>query len=266
MTGSLFRWWPVFRREFVASIQAPSLSIFAGLFFALVGIFFSRALVLFVRASLGDPLALSEFQDQPLNVNDAVAQELFGILFSLLLFAVPFLSMRLVAEERKVGTYDLLMSFPLRELDVVIGKFLAAWAVTGCLLGLSLLYPAILWWASGGQLEVGPVAAAYFGLLLVSAAFVGVGLFASCLTENQLVAGLMTLGVLLVLLLLNTFTPPESSLLSTVLSGLDLYVHAEWFLRGVVRIGDVSHFVVMTVIMLYLAEKALSFRRMGVVR
>jgi ABC-2 type transport system permease protein len=260
------RWWPVFRREFVCSVQAPSLCIFAALFFLLIGVFFHQTLDLFTRASHGDARALAEFGDEPLNITDHVAHGFFGIVFTLLFLAVPFLTMRLVAEERKIGTFELLLSYPLREIDIVVGKFMAAWALVACLLALSLVYPALMWWASAGQLEPLPMVGGYAGLLCISGGFVAIGLLASCLTENQLVAGLLTLGVLLIGILLGNLAPQDSGLAARLIREVDLYEHAQWSLRGVLRFSDVTHFALLTVAALFLAQKVLAFRRLGVMR
>jgi ABC-2 type transport system permease protein len=260
------RWWPVFRREAAASAQSPSLCIFAALFFALVGLFFNQALMLFVRASQGDPRARAEIGDVPLNINDFLAHNFFGILFTVLLLAVPLLTMRLIAEERKLGTLDLLLSYPLREGDVVIGKFLGAWLTLVVWLVLSLLYPVLMWWLSGGQLEILPLAAAYFGLICAGAAFVAIGLLASSLTENQLVAGLLSLGLLLLSIVVGSLAPESSAAWGRILHGMDMFEHIDWSLRGVLRAGDFSYFAVVTVTALFLAQRALSFRRLGVIR
>lgn len=260
------RWVPVFRREFAASLLSPSLCIFAAVLFALAGVFFNHALTLFSAASQGDPIAQARLRDTPLNVNDYLAHDFFGTLFVLLLLAVPLVTMRLVAEERKLGTFDLLMSYPLREADVVVGKFAATWALVALWLALSLLYPALMWWVSGGALELAPVAVAYLGLLASAAAFVAVGLLASSLTENQLVAGLLSMGALLLGLILGSIAPDNSGLFARTLRGLDLFEHIDPALRGVLRAGDLSFFAVVALAALFLAERALAFRRLGVIR
>lgn len=262
----MMRWWPICRREIGAALRSPSLCIFAALFFILTGVFFDQALGIFTRASRGDTVATAQMNDAPLNANDFLANEFFGLIFILLVFAIPFLTMRLISEERKLGTFDLLQSYPLRESDIVIGKFVATWLAVIGLLALSVVYPIIIWWASRGRLEIPPVLAAYLGLVLVSGAFVAIGLFASCLTENQLVAGLLSLGILLIGILLGGLAPPESGFLTNILEGIDLFRHADSFMSGVIRIGDVSHFVIIIIGALFLSERALVFRRLGVVR
>lgn len=264
------RWLPVFRREFGAAVTSPAHLLFAALFFALLGILFSDTLALFADASAGSQAALTRIQEQAgstvLNVNDYLARNFFGIVLGLLIFAVPFFTMRLIAEERKLGTYDLLLSYPLRELDLLLGKFFAAWAAVCLMLGLSVLYPLLMAWLSGGQIEVAPLAAGYLGLVCASAGFVAIGLLASSLTENQLVAGLLTLGLLLLGLLLGNLAPGESGWLSSTMQSLDLYERTEAFLSGVIRLADVMHFAFLTAAAIFLADKALIVRRLGVMR
>ncbi|MBN1475655.1 ABC transporter permease subunit [Candidatus Sumerlaeota bacterium] len=260
------RWWPVYRRELGASLQSPAVLIFAALFFALLGVLFARTMLLFTAATQGDAQALRALENVPLNVNDYLAHQFFGITLLLLILSLPMLTMRLIAEERKIGTFDLLMSYPLREIDVVAGKFAAAWSLVGLLLLLSLLFPVLMAWSSGGQMEIAPIVAGYIGLLCAGAAFVAIGLFASCLTENQLVAGLLTLGILLLGVLLGNLASEDSGALASVLRSLDILEHCDPFLRGLVRLSGVTHFAAMTIGALYLADKALTFRRLGVIR
>lgn len=121
-------------------------------------------------------------------------------------------------------------------------------------------------WLSGGQIEVAPLVAGYLGLVCASAGFVAIGLLASSLTENQLVAGLLTLGLLLLGLLLGNLAPGESGWLSSTMQSLDLYERTEAFLSGVIRLADVMHFAFLTAAAIFLADKALIVRRLGVMR
>lgn len=125
---------------------------------------------------------------------------LFGVLPLLFLFLVPLVTMRLWAEERRTGTEELLLTFPLRIRDAVIGKFLAAWALLAVALALTLPIVATVAWLSGGGsspgLDLGPVAGGYLVALLMGGAYLAIGLFMSSATQHQIVAAVLTLAVL----------------------------------------------------------------------
>src|SRR5206468_723217 len=106
----------------------------------------------------------------------------------ILLFMLPLVTMRLFAEERRSGTIELLLTYPVRDGAVLLAKFLAAFALYALMIALTLLYPAIIWYFA--PLEWGPILTAYVGLLLMGGAFIAVGVFASSLTEHQIVAAL----------------------------------------------------------------------------
>src|SRR6185503_7522679 len=113
----------------------------------------------------------------------------------MLLFFVPMLTMRLFAEEKRSGTIELLLTYPVRDGEVLIGKFLAAGAVYAFLLALTLVYPAML--AYFARIEWAPILTGYLGLLLLGGAFLSVGIIISSLTENQILAGFVSFCVLL---------------------------------------------------------------------
>ena len=132
---------------------------------------------------------------QNLNVIENVMRPLFSNMSVVLLFFIPMLTMRLFAEERKSGTIELLLTYPVRDGEVLAGKYLAALALYVLLLALTLLYPGLV--AYFTRVEWGPILTGYLGLVLTGAAFLAVGVLVSSLTENQIVAGFGTFGILL---------------------------------------------------------------------
>jgi len=122
-------------------------------------------------------------------VTDGVLRPLFSNFSVILLLLMPLITMRLFAEERRSGTIELLLTIRARRA-VLLAKFLAAFALYVLMIALTLLYPAIIWYFA--PLEWGPILTGYAGLLLMGATFIAVGVFASSLTENQIVAALVS--------------------------------------------------------------------------
>jgi ABC-2 type transport system permease protein len=182
----------------------------------------------------------------------------------LLLFLVPMLTMRLLAEERRLGTLELLWTYPLRDGAIVLGKYLACLAVLALVIGGTLVYPLLL-----GRLHpvhLPGVMTGYLGLLLLVSAFVACGLFVSSLTESQLVAGASTYGVLLFFWLLNWNEAAVSDGALPWLRALSLFDHFEVFAQGGVDTRDVSYFVLFTAVFLCVTLLGFESRRWRGVR
>ncbi len=177
-----------------------------------------------------------------------------------LLFVAPVLTMRLLSEERRSGTIEVLMTAPINEAQVVVGKYLAA-LIFYCFLWLpTLTYAGIVAYYS--EVDWGPVAAGYLGVFGVGALFLSVGLFASALTRSQLVAAILTFALLIPLftfgLLENLFNDPT---LKQVFSYLNLWQHMEEFSKGIVDTRHLVYYLSVTVLFLFLSAKALEAKK-----
>ncbi|MCY4626161.1 MAG: ABC transporter permease subunit, partial [Acidobacteria bacterium] len=176
----------------------------------------------------------------------------------LVLFLLPLLSMRTVSEEIRSGTMELLLTAPITDGQIVFGKFLAAFALYGGMLALTGLHLGVLFWFS--QPEVAPVLAAYLGLLLLGAGLLALGLFFSSLTRNQIVAGLLTFGALLVLWLVE-FAGARGGELGRILAYLSVTGHMEGFARGVITTRDLVFYLSFAAFWLFLARESVRSRR-----
>ena len=154
----------------------------------------------------------------------------------LLLLVVPMLTMRLVAEERSSGTIELLMTFPLTDAQVVLGKYVATLLAFMLTLVPTLAYVAII--LAYGATDYGPLITAYLGLILLGGSFIGVGILASALTRSQLVAGVIAFGMLLMLWVLGAAAGVLGPRLSPIIAYLSLAEHFQNFGSGVVDIKD----------------------------
>jgi ABC-2 type transport system permease protein len=249
---------PLYRRELSSYITAPSVYAAVAIFFFLSGLFFFGVLVSFAEASTN-----AEYRRQlgldKVNFTVHVAGQLFSSMNFLLVILTPMFTMRLLAEERKSGTFELLTSLPFSDADIVVAKFLAAWTLLLGILGLSLVHVAIM--LAVGQPEVTVVLIAYLGLALASAVYVAIGLLASSLTENQIVAAILGLAGLLAFFLVGDIMPGSSSGIGGYLELLSLRAHTEQFTRGLIRLEDVVYLLVMTVSFLFLTLRVLEVRR-----
>jgi ABC-2 type transport system permease protein len=177
----------------------------------------------------------------------------------ILLFVIPFLTMRLFAEEKKLGTIELLWTYPLRDSAVVLGKYAACLVMVVLMLGLTVPYPVFV--AQVYPVAVGPVLAGYAGLFLLGAAFVACGLWASSLTESQLVAGTVTFGMLLFFWILTWNQAAASEWIMTVLMPISLFDRFHTFARGAIDLKDVVFLVSFSILFLSLTLFTLASRR-----
>lgn len=177
-----------------------------------------------------------------------------------LLFVTPVLTMRLLAEERKSGTIEVLMTAPISEGQVVVGKYVAAFVFYVALWLPSLIYAAIL--GAYSEVDWGPVASGYLGVLGIGAVFLAVGLFASSMSRNQIVAALATFAMLMVFfsfgLLEGLF---QNEALKEALGYMNLWQHMEDFSRGVVDTRRLVFYVSVTLLFLFLSSRALEAKK-----
>jgi ABC-2 type transport system permease protein len=176
----------------------------------------------------------------------------------LLLLLVPVLTMRFLAEERKQGTLEVLLTSPVTEIAIVLAKFVAGLTLVVLMLVLSGSYAVVL--GLYGSPDWGPIYSGYVGLLLLGAALVALGLLVSSLTVNQLVAAVISLGVFLLLWMIDTLSYLVPDPLDTVLGNLSLLAHFTPFATGALFLSDVGFFLSLTLGALFLTVRALARR------
>ena len=176
----------------------------------------------------------------------------------LLLLIVPVITMRLVAEERRTGTLELLLTAPVSEYSIVLAKFAASMTVVAAMLGLSTSYALVL--AIYGAPDWGPIYTGYLGLVLLGAALVASGLCVSSLAGNQLVAAVVALGLFLLLWIIDSLGYLLPAPLDTVAVNLSLLAHFTPFATGAMFLSDLGFFVSLTLLGLFLTVRALGRR------
>jgi len=230
--------WTLWKKELRIYFLSPLAYVFLSAFLFLAGLFFYLGVTLTGEASL---------------------RVLLGNLAITQLFVLPMLTMRHFAEERRLGTLELLMTAPVSLGAIVLGKWLAS--LTLCLLMFlgTLVFPAVL--AYYGDPDWGVVFTSYLGLVGVAAAFCAAGLFASSLTDDQVAAGLVGIVLLLPFWLVGRAEALLPEEWADTLRPLSVLVHLDSFNRGVLDSADIFYFIAFTVIFLFLTYRSLESRR-----
>lgn len=240
------------RRELSSYFRSP-IAYGVMLFFALiVGYFFYAAVAIFVRQSLQ---SMMQGQSVPMDVNEWVIRGLMSNIAVIGLFMVPIITMRLFAEEKRSGTMELLVTSPLTDIEIILGKWLAAVILYATMLGLSLLNILTLY--AYGKPDWKPMMIGYLGLLLQGAGMLAIGAFISACTKNQIVAAVGGFGVLLLLWVISWASSLDNSVFSQVVAYLSINDHLESFAKGVLDSKDILFYVSLAVLGLFLTGRAL---------
>jgi ABC-2 type transport system permease protein len=238
----------IIRRELIAYFSSPLAYIVMAAFLLLQGALF--ALII-------------GYLSQPGQSSMSILQAFFGgtIFFWFFLVVAPLITMRLIAEERRSGTIEVLLTSPVTEAQVIIGKFVAALGFYLALWAPTLLY--VLMVKSQAAIDWGAVAASYLGVALFGALFVSFGLFASTLTRNQIIAAVIAFTGLIVLfglpLLRGLMT--SSSAFAAVIDHADLWQHMADFSKGIVDTRHVVYEASLTVLFLFMSTKSLELSK-----
>lgn len=226
-------------------------------FLMLTGFFFYDMVMSYNRY-LGYTQMNPAMMDQ-LNINDLIITPLFHNINVILLLIVPLVTMRLFAEERNLGTDEMLLTSPVSIGQIVTGKFLAAVAFYLLLLLLTGLYPAILF--KYAKPDIGKLAAGYAGLILMGISFIAFGLFASTLTRSQVVAAIVSFAVLLVFWILGWLAESQAGVFGKILKYLAMTEHFERFSQGMIDTSDLLYFVSFIAFFWFMATRAVESTR-----
>lgn len=237
--------WTVAKREFNMYFASPVAYAFAFVIFLVLGVFF-----------------YADFANAANQQGSPDATRTISLFVTLLLFFSPAITMRLMAEEQRSGTIELLLTAPVREWELVVGKWLAAFGFFVLLVLASLIYPLILGRFVTPGLDNGLLAAAYLGLILIVAAFLSLGLFVSALFTNQIAAFFGTMAIGLGLWIISYPAQNATGPTAALLHSLDFSSHFyDNFSRGVIDLTDVVYFVSISVFFLFLAARTVESRR-----
>jgi ABC-2 type transport system permease protein len=190
---------------------------------------------------------------------EARMEDLFHTMSFLTLMMAPVITMGLIAQERNSGTIETLLTKPVRDVEVVAGKYLAALVVFLIMVALTLVYPLIM--EKYGDPDWGEILSGYVGLLLCGAAFIAIGLFTSSLTSSQIAAALLALLILLFFWLIGWMSYSVSTQLGDVLKHLSVYENLQDFERGIMDTKPALFFLSLVLFFLFLTVRSLETRR-----
>jgi ABC-2 type transport system permease protein len=244
-------------KELRSYFASPIGYIVLGFFALLYGFFYVTMLSFFVRQSM----QVGQFGAGPeaMNINQVMLRPLLQNVTILLLFLMPMVTMRSYAEEKRSGTIELLLTSPLTDVEIILGKFLGALALWALALAVTIIHIGILY--VYGRPEWKPIVTAYLGLLLMGGCFISVGLLISSLTNNQIIAGMATFGVFLLLWVINwigSFSGPTVDKITQYLSIID---HFDDFAKGIVDTSHLIYYISFISFGLFLTAKSVDSER-----
>jgi ABC-2 type transport system permease protein len=247
-------------KELRSAFTSPIAWIVIGLFALLVGFFYMATLTYFIRASMQmDTFASMGQQQPPLNINQQMIRPLFMNVSVIALFVAPMLTMRTYSEEKRSGTIELLLTSPVTDIEIVLGKFLGALALYVMMLLVTVVHIGILYWYADPEWQ--SIATGYLGLLLMGGAFLSIGLFISSTTKNQIVAVMATFSALLMLWIISWLADSAPPAMQAVLRYLSIIEHFDDFSKGVIDTTHVVYYLSFITFGLFLTAKSVDTER-----
>lgn len=228
----------IFKREMLSFFYSPIAYVVIAVFLVFSGYFFATILAMTQQATLSYSLANTQF---------------------ILSILAPVITMRLLSEEVRSGTIEMLMTAPVTDFEVVFGKFLAAWFLYLVMLAPTLLYVVFLQWV--GQPDMGPVLSSYIGLALMGAMFISIGLMMSGLTKNQVIAGVSGIVTLVILFFVGYASSGTQTWYASALHYIGTYSHWEPFTKGLVDTKDIFYYVTITALCLFITVRLVESRK-----
>ena len=248
----------IFGKEMRSYFGSPIAYVMAGVFLLFSGFVFRNQVLEFHDMSVFLQLAEREEKIQ-LNVNTDVVEPFFEFQTFIWMIVIPMLTMRLYAEEKRGGTYELLMTSPITSWQILMGKFLACYALYLLIELMAFGYIGVL--ATHAQLDWGPIFSGALAVVLLGATFISVGILASSLTENQIIAAVLSFFLLILLWIIDWAARFSDDLFFVILKFLSLLEHTRDMIRGVVDTHDVVFFVSAVAFFLFLTHTVLESRR-----
>jgi ABC-2 type transport system permease protein len=242
------------QKELRSYFASPMAYIIIGFFALLYGYFFAVTLQYFVRGSMSEFGAAG-----PQNINEMMIRPLVQNAVIILLFVTPSITMRTYAEEKRSGTIELLLTSPLTDLQIIMGKFIGAMGLYLAMLSVTVIHIGLLF--VYGNPEWKPIATGYLGLVLLGGSFVSVGLLISSLTRNQIVAGVVTFAVLLVFWVISWMGSFSNSTVAAVTQYLSIIDHLDDFSKGVLDTTHVIYYLSFITFGLFLTAKSVDSER-----
>jgi ABC-2 type transport system permease protein len=248
--------WAIYRRELTTYFTSPIAYVVLTLFIFIFGFFFTASLSYFIQYGF----QMSQYGGpRTLNVNEHLIRGLLLNTSVLAIFMIPLITMRSMAEEKRSGTIELLLTSPITDLQIVLGKFLAASTLYAAMIGLTLVDLGFLFLY--GDPEWKPLLAGYLGILLLGGSLIALGIFFSSLTRNQIIAGFLAIVAFLILWVVDFLESWLGPTGGAVVSYLSIVKHFEEFAKGVIDTKDVIYYLSFIGFGLFLSKQSLESHR-----
>jgi len=248
--------WIILQKELRSYFVSPIAYLLLTMFALIFGFFFWNSVGYFNMMGLESQMRGQGF---PMSVNEYVIRPLLSNVSVIGLFFIPMITMRLFAEEKRMGTIELLATSPIRDIEVIIGKWLAALTLYAVMLLFTAVNFAFLF--KYGNPDWRPLLIGYLGLLLQAGGLLAVGTFISTLTRNQIIAGAATFGVCLLLWVMEWVAGYETAAWAKVLAYLSVITHFESFAKGVLDSKDALYYASLIFLGLFLTSRSMESLR-----
>lgn len=244
------------QKELRSYFTSPIAWVVVGFYALLFGYFFIAMLSFFVRQSMQMGMGMGPTS---MNVNQQMVRPLFLNASVLILFVGPIITMRTYAEEKRSGTMELLLTSPVTDIQIILGKFIGALGLYAAMLLVTLVYLGVLF--IYGNPEWKPIVAGYLGLLLLGGCFISVGLLISSLTKSQMVAAMATFAVFLLLWVIDWIGDFGGPTAQAIVSNLSIVQHLDDFVKGVIDTKHVIYYLSFITFGLFLTAKSVDTER-----
>ncbi len=247
------------KRELNSYFYSPIAYAVIVIFLIVAGFFFYSGMSLFSVVSFEMGRTAQYAGPQELSLSEFVLRPLFGNLSVVMLLMMPLLTMRLFSEEKKSGSIELLSTWPLRDIELLLGKYLAVLIVFIIMVSITGLYIGFIWWHD--SVEWSTVASGYFGLILLGASFLALGVFVSTLTENQIISAAVTFGMLLIFWMINWTVGSQTGPWADALNYISILQHYDQFSKGVLDTRDIIYYLSFIFLFLFLTLRSLESKK-----
>jgi gliding motility-associated transport system permease protein len=256
----------IMQKELRSYFVSPVAYVVLTVFLIISGFFFERIVSIFIERSMMMMMQSQQFggPPPPMDVPAVVDRNFFGVLSTVILFMLPMITMATFAEEKRRGTIELLLTSPITNMQVVLGKFFAALSFFIVMLLPTLLYHVFVYFYTSPRMGLGPMFSGYLGLLLLGGCLISLGIFISTLTENQIVAASVTFGAFLLLWVIELVGRTGGPVLQEVISFLSILNHFEDFSKGVIDSSSVIvyfSFIFLGLFLTYRSIESLRWRQ-----
>jgi ABC-2 type transport system permease protein len=249
----------IIERELRAYFTSPIAYVVLTIFVFLSGIFFRTILSQVMQMGLISQMQAQQLGPRPMDMPGMISRGFLSTMSVIMLFMIPMITMGLFSEEKKRGTIELLLTAPLTDLQVILGKFFAAGSFFVILL-LTTWIPMSALYIYGSPAS-GPILTAYLGLLLYGLSIIAIGLFISSLTENQIIAAVISFGAIMLLWLVDVMAGSAESTTKEVLTYLSILSHLDDFTKGVLATSHIIFYLSLTLVALFLTYRSVDSLR-----